>query len=93
MGVPVVTVAGDRMAGRYGLALLSSVGFHRGIAASEDDYVARCAALAADPDALAEIRRTLRAKAQASRLADGKAYGQARGEAFRLAWRTWCAGS
>ena len=91
MGVPVVTLAGDRMAGRYGLTLLAAVGFHQGIAVSEDDYVARAAVLAADLAGLAEIRRTLRAKAQASRLADGKAYGQARGEAFRAAWRGWCA--
>ncbi len=93
MGVPVVTVAGDRMAGRYGLTLLSSVGFQQGIAADEDDYVARAAVLATDLDGLADIRRTLRTKAQASRLADGKAYGKARAEAFRAAWRAWCANS
>ncbi|MBM3546899.1 MAG: tetratricopeptide repeat protein [Alphaproteobacteria bacterium] len=90
MGVPVVTVAGDRMAGRYSLALLSSVGFTEGIATDEADYVARAARLAADPEALAAVRASLRAQAQRSRLADRKAYGQARGEAFRTAWRDWC---
>lgn len=91
MGVPVVTVAGDRMAGRYSLALLSSVGFADGIARDETDYVARAAALAADIDALARIRASLRDQARASRLGDRKAYGQSRGEAFRAAWRSWCA--
>ena len=90
MGVPVVTLAGDRMAGRYSLALLSSVGLGEGVAATEAEYVARAASLAADPDALARIRAALRGRAQRSRLADGKAYGQARGEAFRAAWRDWC---
>ncbi len=91
MGVPVVTVAGDRMAGRYSMALLSSVGFGEGIATDEADYVARASRLAADIDGLARIRASLRGQAQASRLGDRKAYGQARGEAFRAAWRSWCA--
>jgi protein O-GlcNAc transferase len=89
--VPVVTVAGDRMAGRYSLALLTAVGATEGVAASADDYVARAAALAADVDRLSLRRGGLRAMAQGSRLADRKAYGQARGEAFRAAWREWCA--
>lgn len=91
MGVPVVTVAGDRMAGRYSMALLSSVDFNEGIATDEADYVARATSLAADIDALAKIRSSLRGRAQASRLGNRKAYGQARGEAFRAAWRSWCA--
>ena len=91
MGVPVITLAGDRMAGRYSMALLTSVGFTRGIAVSDDDYIARAAALAADVEALAKIRSSLRGEAQSSRLADRRAYGRARGEAFRTAWRGWCA--
>ncbi len=90
MGVPVVTIAGDRMAGRYSLALLSSVGFTAGIATDEADYIARAARLAADIGSLAKIRASLRGQAQASPLGDRKAYGQARGEAFRAAWRSWC---
>ena len=85
MGVPVVTLAGDRMAGRYSLSLLTAVGATEGIAASEDDYVARAAALAGDVDRLSLRRAGLRAMAQGSRLADRKSYGQARGEAFRAA--------
>ena len=90
MGVPVVTLAGDRMAGRYSMSLLSSVGFAEGIAADEADYVARAAMLASDIGRLREIRASLRAQASASRLADRRSYGQARGEAFRAAWRAWC---
>ncbi len=90
MGVPVVTIAGDRMAGRYSMALLSSVGFVEGIATDEADYVARATRLAADIDGLARIRASLRGQAQSSRLGDREAYGQARGEAFRAAWRSWC---
>ena len=38
----------------------------------------------------AAIRAALRARAQASRLGNRKAYGDARGAAFRAAWRDWC---
>ncbi|MBM3573989.1 MAG: tetratricopeptide repeat protein, partial [Alphaproteobacteria bacterium] len=37
MGVPVVTLIGDRVLGRYGLTLLTAVGFDAGIARSHDD--------------------------------------------------------
>jgi protein O-GlcNAc transferase len=91
MGVPVVTLAGDRMAGRYSQSLLAAVGLREGIAESEAAYVAHAVAMAVDFDGLAGLRSGLRAQAQASALADRRAYGDARGRAFRAAWRDWCA--
>jgi len=91
MGVPVATLAGDRMAGRYSQSLLAAVGLHEGIADSAEAYVARAVAIAADIDRLAGLRSGLRGQAQASALADRRAYGDARGRAFRAAWRDWCA--
>ena len=48
MGVPVVTLRGDRFIARVGESILSTVGLKEWIAADEDDYVAKAAAMAAD---------------------------------------------
>ncbi|MBL8807313.1 MAG: tetratricopeptide repeat protein [Rhodospirillales bacterium] len=68
MGVPVVTLAGDRHAARVGASILTHAGRADLIAADEADYVARAvAALRA-----AEDRAALRARLGASPLMDGK---------------------
>ena len=48
MGVPVVTLAGERHAGRVGASLLHRVGLERLVADDRDAYVAVAADLAAD---------------------------------------------
>ncbi|MFX9081385.1 hypothetical protein ABTN40_20130, partial [Acinetobacter baumannii] len=50
MGVPVVTLAGDRMISRIGISLLTAVGLDDLIAETRDDYVRIAATLAADAD-------------------------------------------
>jgi predicted O-linked N-acetylglucosamine transferase (SPINDLY family) len=60
MGVPVVTLAGNRSAARFGVSTLSSLGLEGLIGADGDAYVALAAELAADPDRLASLRSTLR---------------------------------
>jgi hypothetical protein len=48
MGVPVVTLAGDRHSGRVGLSLLGKLGLDDLAASSPEDYVERAVALAGD---------------------------------------------
>jgi len=90
MGVPVVTLVGDRVLGRYGLSLLTAVGFRHGIARDTDAYVASAAALAADLNRLAELRRTLRLAIASSPLCDGRQAARAIEQSFRRIWRRWC---
>jgi predicted O-linked N-acetylglucosamine transferase (SPINDLY family) len=85
MGVPVVTLAGDRHAARVGASLLTAAGMPDLIAADKGDYVAKAAALIADRDALAYRRSTQRAHLSASRLLDAKAYAAAWEQAVRRA--------
>jgi predicted O-linked N-acetylglucosamine transferase (SPINDLY family) len=92
MGVPVVTLVGDRVLGRYGLSLLTAAGFARGIAWSENAYVARAAALAGDIARLADLRRTLRPAIAGSPLCDRRGAAHAIEDAFRRMWRRWGAG-
>jgi protein O-GlcNAc transferase len=90
MGVPVVTRAGDRHAARVGASLLARAGLTEDIAGGDNAYVARAAALAADPKALAERRAGLRAKLAASPLLDGPAFARDLEAACRFIWRDWC---
>ena len=90
MGVPVVTLRGDRHAGRVGASLLSQVGLTDLIANSVEEYIDIALALAGDPERLLDLRRTLRPRLAASPLCDGPAFSRKIEAAFRLMWWRWC---
>jgi predicted O-linked N-acetylglucosamine transferase (SPINDLY family) len=92
MGVPIVTLAGDRPAGRQTAGFLALVGRDDCVAASRADYVAIAAGLAADPARLADRRRSARARMARSPLCDGAAFASALEAAYRVMWTRWCAG-
>ena len=73
MGVPVVTLAGDRVLGRYGHAFVSVLGLSQLSAADEDDYVAKAVDLAEDGTGRAVLRTSLRERMRASPICDGRA--------------------
>jgi predicted O-linked N-acetylglucosamine transferase (SPINDLY family) len=89
MGVPVVTLPGDRPASRQTAAFLDSVDLRECLASSPSDYVARATALASNPQRLAELRHTLRARMAASPLCDGPRFARALEAAFQGMWRRW----
>lgn len=92
MGVPVVTLPGDRPASRQTVGFLDLVGLSDCAARSPAEYV-RCAAdLAADPDRLTVLRHSLRARMTKSPLCDGALFTPTLEAAFRAMWRRWCAG-
>ncbi|MBP2233337.1 putative O-linked N-acetylglucosamine transferase (SPINDLY family) [Azospirillum agricola] len=76
MGVPVLTLPGKAHAGRVGASLLAAAGLTEWIAGGADDFVAKAAALAADPQGLTAIRAGLRARLQASFLCDGATFAR-----------------
>lgn len=92
MGVPVVTLQGDRHAARVGVSLLTAAGRPELIAATPDDYIRLAAGLITDPARIIEYRRTLRSAMAASRLCDGPAYARGFEGAMRELWANWCAG-
>jgi protein O-GlcNAc transferase len=92
MGVPVVTLPSDRVAARQTLGFLAELDLQDLAAASLDDYVRIASALAADPARRGELRRSLRARMQASPLVDAKAFTPGLEQAYRQMWRRWCEG-
>jgi protein O-GlcNAc transferase len=91
MGVPVVTMPGDRHAARVGASLLNAAGCSRWIAGSPEEFVQVCAALAADRAALESIRSGLRPSLLASALCDSASYSARVYAALRACWRERCA--
>lgn len=71
MGVPVVTLAGETSVGRVGASILGALGLSELVAPSADAYVEIACRLAREPERLAELRATLRARMQGSPLMDG----------------------
>jgi protein O-GlcNAc transferase len=90
MGVPVVTLRGDRHAGRVGASLLGQIGLTDVIASSVEDYVEIALTLAGNPRRLDDLRRSLRPRMAASPLCDGRAFARKIEAAFRHIWRRWC---
>jgi protein O-GlcNAc transferase len=72
MGVPVVTLRGERHSARVGASLLRRTGLEELVAETAEEYVEKAAALAGDPQRLRELRAGLRARMLASPLMDGK---------------------
>jgi len=92
MGVPVVTLLGEGVAGRLSASFLTALGLADFVTASADAYVARACQAAADLGRLASERATLRARLLASPIGDTRAYTRAAEDAYRMLWREWCAG-
>jgi predicted O-linked N-acetylglucosamine transferase (SPINDLY family) len=91
MGVPFVTLAGDRYMARIGSSLLGQTGLGGFVARSQDEYVELAARAARDPDRLAALRATMRDRLAASPLLDGAGFTRALEAAYRSIWRAWCA--
>jgi tetratricopeptide (TPR) repeat protein len=82
MGVPVLTLKGDRLLSRIGYGLIDAVGLGELVAADEDDYVNRAIVLSGQPERLRQLRRGLRARMAASPLRDEAAFARAVENAF-----------
>jgi predicted O-linked N-acetylglucosamine transferase (SPINDLY family) len=91
MGVPLITLAGDRHAARLGASLLAAAGHPEWIAESPDSLTAVAAGLAGDLDRLAALRARLRGEVAASPLADVHGFTHSLEETYRSMWQRWCA--
>ena len=92
MGVPVVTLSGDRHAGQVGASILRRLNLDELIARDAKEYVQIAVNLANQRDHLADLRRSLRPRMTASPLCDPPAFARYIEAAYRRMWEIWCAG-
>ena len=91
MGVPVVTLRGDRFISRVGASLLHTIGLDDWIAENVEEYVAIAVRRAGEIDQLAELRAGLRARLLASPLGDTRRFARNFERALRGMWQLYCA--
>ena len=92
MGVPVVTLVGRTIAGRFSAAMQTAIGLGDFAVPDLESYAARAVAAARDLDRLAAIRAELRQRVAASPVGNAKRYVSAVEAAYRELWTRWCAG-
>lgn len=91
MGVPVITLAGERHAARVGTSLLASCGLQQCIAPSLDYYLAAAASLASDPQSLRVLRSGLRDRVRACSWMNETEHCRTMEALIRSMWARWCA--
>ena len=90
MGVPVVTLRGDRYVGHMGETILKNLGLPECVTDSEEAYIDQAIALASNPKHLAKLRSGLRDRLLNSPLCDGPGFARDLEAAYRQMWKTWC---
>jgi protein O-GlcNAc transferase len=76
MGVPVVTLAGQRFIGRMGAAILGRVGLDDLVTPDVERYIAAAVAVAGDRARRRALRGSLRDRIRASAMFDAAAYAR-----------------
>jgi protein O-GlcNAc transferase len=89
MGVPVISLVGECHASRIGLSILKTIGLDFLAALTPEKYVAKVTALAADYQALAQLRASLRQRMVESPLCDAEGFARKVEAAFRKMWHRW----
>ncbi|MDR3630594.1 MAG: tetratricopeptide repeat protein [Desulfocapsaceae bacterium] len=90
MGVPYISLASRPSVGRIGSAILKSFGHPEWIAETEEEYVAKAVALAADPDELMRLRTSLRREMQTGPFMDEPTFVRKVESAYWEMFAQWC---
>ena len=86
MGVPVITLAGDRHAARVSASILHAVGLDDLVAHSPEQFPHVAASLATSPERLQTLRQSLRQTLAVSPLMNGGAFTRQLEQVYRHSW-------
>ena len=89
MGVPVITLVGETHAERMSASLLNALDRPEWIADTEEAFIAKAAALAADEELRVSLRAGQRRRMAESTLCDGAGLARAMEDAYRDMWRRY----
>lgn len=92
MGVPVVTLDGERFCSRHSLSFIKTVGLSELIASDPGAYIEIACELAKDLERISSLRSGLRERMAKSPLCDGVRFTRNLEAAYRKAWQSWCSG-
>jgi predicted O-linked N-acetylglucosamine transferase (SPINDLY family) len=90
MGVPMLTLCGDRHAGRMAASVLHCVGLDEFVAGTPDEFVAQAVGMAGNLEQLAQLRMRLRRRVQDSPLCNSSAFTRGLEAVYRDLWHRWC---
>jgi len=90
MGVPVITLAGQRYIERQGASILKAIGLDDLITSTPEEYVSKVKELAKNHTQRNELKTSLRERISKSPLCDGRDLAQALEDTYRKMWHTWC---
>ena len=89
MGVPVLSMRGDRFMSGTATSIAHNAGLPDWVAADEDDYVAKAVAFASDLESLARLRAGLRPQVLASPLFDAPRFARNFEDALWGMWQNY----
>jgi predicted O-linked N-acetylglucosamine transferase (SPINDLY family) len=90
MGVPVISLQGDRPVCRLGASHLSAAGCGDLVVRSPQDYLQKAVALASDVRQLSHLRAALRRQVLDSPICDSSRFTRGLEKAYRAMWHGWC---
>jgi protein O-GlcNAc transferase len=90
MGVPVITLRGERFAGRLGTTVLHNAGLNELIAETTAEYIRKAVDLGRNPERIAKLRSGMRAQLAGSTLCDVAGFTRKLEGAYRQIWARWC---
>lgn len=93
MGVPTLTIAGDRLVSRQGVSLMRAAGLPEWVAGDEDGFVAKAVAFAAEPRRLGGLRSELRQRLPGTPLFDARRFAANLETALWQMWQKWRQGN
>ena len=90
MGVPVVSLEGERFMSRMGATFLINIGHPEWLASTPEQYIEIAVNLASDTSHLSQIRQHLRQEMEESPLMDEVGFARRMERAYRDVWQQWC---
>lgn len=90
MGVPVISLVGERHGSRFGYSILKNMSLDECIAFSGEEYIQKAVAFASDKELLDVLHKNLRILMQKSSLMNVKQYIEDVEMAYHHMWKKFC---